>query len=45
MISLQIHYEDLKKVCEPYFDDLVDRSLNVIEGGWYVLGKGIESFE
>lgn len=37
--------EDLKKVSTPYFEALIQSSKKVIEGGWYVLGKAIESFE
>lgn len=45
MNSILIPYEDLKKVNAPYFDALAQRSKNVIEGGWYILGKAVESFE
>jgi len=40
-----IPYEDLKKVNAPYFEALVQSSMAVVEGGWYVLGKAVESFE
>jgi dTDP-4-amino-4,6-dideoxygalactose transaminase len=40
-----IPYEDLKKVNAPYFDCLAEASRKVIEGGWYILGKAVESFE
>lgn len=45
MYTHLIPYEDLKKVNAPYFDALAKRAKDVVEGGWYVLGKAVESFE
>jgi len=40
-----IPYEDLKIVNSPYFCDLVASAQEVVEGGWYVLGKSVSEFE
>jgi dTDP-4-amino-4,6-dideoxygalactose transaminase len=45
MSQKSIPYEDLKKVNAPYFEALSQSSKAVIEGGWYVLGRAVESFE
>jgi len=45
MSHIKIPYEDLKKVNEPYFDEFILRSTNVIKSGWYVLGSEVSNFE
>jgi dTDP-4-amino-4,6-dideoxygalactose transaminase len=40
-----IEYENLKKVNEPFFDDLKQAFSETLESGWYVLGKNVERFE
>jgi len=40
-----IAYENLAKVNEPFFAELKDSFSEVLEGGWYVLGKKVQEFE
>jgi len=40
-----IPYEDLKKVNEPYMDELTQTAKRVLEKGWYVLGEEVTNFE
>jgi dTDP-4-amino-4,6-dideoxygalactose transaminase len=40
-----IKFLDLKTINERYHDELVEASKKVIESGWYILGKEVESFE
>jgi dTDP-4-amino-4,6-dideoxygalactose transaminase len=40
-----IEYENLQAVNAVFFEELNAVSKKVIEGGWYVLGKEVESFE
>jgi len=40
-----IEYENLKKVNEPFFDELKKSFETTLESGWYVLGGNVERFE
>jgi dTDP-4-amino-4,6-dideoxygalactose transaminase len=40
-----VEYEDLKKLNQPFMTQLVDSAKNVLESGWYVLGKEVNRFE
>jgi dTDP-4-amino-4,6-dideoxygalactose transaminase len=40
-----IEYENLKKVNAKFFDEFKSQASKVIESGWYILGKNVESFE
>lgn len=40
-----IKFLDLKQVNEQHIDELRDAACRVIDSGWYVLGKEVESFE
>lgn len=40
-----IPYEDLKGVNAPYFTELEKAAREVIESGWYILGKNVVRFE
>lgn len=40
-----IEYESLKIVNKPYFDELKNAFSNVLESGWYILGKEVKKFE
>lgn len=40
-----IEYENLKKVNEPFFEKLKDKFSDILESGWYVLGKNVQQFE
>lgn len=40
-----IEYENLKLVNAPYFDELRAACNEVIESGWYILGKKVQEFE
>ncbi len=40
-----IQYENLKKVNEPFMNELKEKAAQVIEKGWYVLGEEVSSFE
>jgi dTDP-4-amino-4,6-dideoxygalactose transaminase len=45
MKNIEIPYENLKKVNEPYFEEFSKVSKEVIENGWYVLGSNVSTFE
>jgi dTDP-4-amino-4,6-dideoxygalactose transaminase len=45
MSHINIPYEDLSRVNEPYFDQLNAVSKKVIQGGWYILGNEVSKFE
>lgn len=45
MKNIQIPYENLKKVNEPYFELFKNKSYDIIKSGWYILGNEVESFE
>lgn len=40
-----IKYEDLKEFNKPFLDEIKSRVIDVVESGWYVLGKNIKQFE
>lgn len=40
-----IPYEDLRRVNEPFFPLLRERFEKVLESGWYILGREVETFE
>jgi dTDP-4-amino-4,6-dideoxygalactose transaminase len=40
-----IEYENLRKVNEPFFDELRTAFIETLESGWYILGKNVEQFE
>jgi dTDP-4-amino-4,6-dideoxygalactose transaminase len=40
-----IEYENLRKVNQPYFDELNKAFNNVLDSGWFVLGHNVEGFE
>lgn len=40
-----IPFLDLKKINSQYRDDLIEAATRVIDSGWYVQGKEVESFE
>lgn len=40
-----IQYENLKKVNEPFTNELAKTAIKVIEKGWYVLGEEVNNFE
>ncbi|MBL7728709.1 MAG: DegT/DnrJ/EryC1/StrS family aminotransferase, partial [Dinghuibacter sp.] len=40
-----IEYENLKLVNAPYFNELRAACNEVIESGWYILGKKVQEFE
>jgi dTDP-4-amino-4,6-dideoxygalactose transaminase len=40
-----IEYENLRKVNQPYFKEFNTVFNNVLESGWFVLGKNVEEFE
>ncbi len=42
---MQIPYENLEKVNQPFFKELQKKSQEVIESGWYILGKNVTTFE
>ena len=40
-----IEYENLRKVNEPFFDELKKSFETTLERGWYILGSNVETFE
>lgn len=40
-----IQYENLKKVNEPFMQELNETAVRTIEKGWYVLGEQVSAFE
>lgn len=42
---MEVKFLDLLKVNEPYIDQFTEASRRFFEGGWYILGKEVESFE
>ena len=40
-----IEYENLKKVNQPFFEEYQNKFQEVLESGWFVLGKNVEKFE
>ena len=45
MSHIEIVYEDLKKVNQPYFSDFSEKLNEVMKGGWYILGENVHEFE
>ncbi|MDP4712428.1 MAG: DegT/DnrJ/EryC1/StrS family aminotransferase [Saprospiraceae bacterium] len=45
MNPIQIPYENLKKVNEPYLDALKAAANEVVHSGWYILGAQVQAFE
>ncbi len=45
MRNIEIPYEDLKKVNEPYLSLLLESSKEVVSSGWYILGNNVKKFE
>jgi len=40
-----IEYENLNKVNQPYFSEFNNVFNNVLDSGWFILGKNVEEFE
>ena len=40
-----IEYENLIRVNQPYLEEFITVFNNVLESGWFVLGKNVEEFE
>ena len=40
-----IEYENLKKLNEPFIEELLLSSRETIESGWYILGENVNRFE
>jgi len=40
-----IEYENLKKLNEPFFDEYRNVFNEILESGWYILGKNVKTFE
>lgn len=40
-----IEYENLKKLNEPFFEDFKENFNQVLQSGWYILGKNVQKFE
>lgn len=40
-----INFLDLKKINEKYNTELINAFQNVLESGWYIMGKNLEKFE
>jgi dTDP-4-amino-4,6-dideoxygalactose transaminase len=40
-----IEYENLARLNQPFFEAYQQAFTRVLEGGWYILGKSVESFE
>ena len=40
-----IEYENLAKLNHPFFDEYQAAFKRVMEGGWYILGKEVQTFE
>lgn len=40
-----IEYENLKKVNQPYLDEMVRVSKEAMESGWFILGERVKAFE
>jgi dTDP-4-amino-4,6-dideoxygalactose transaminase len=40
-----IDYENLQKLNAPFFNEYETAFKDVMQGGWYVLGKKVEEFE
>lgn len=40
-----IPYLDLKKINEPYEEIILTKTRKILDSGWYILGKELESFE
>ena len=40
-----IEYENLKKLNQPFFNSFENVFKEVLEGGWYILGKNVSDFE
>ena len=45
MKNIEIPFENLKKVNEPYLDEFSIVAKEVLENGWYVLGSNVSTFE
>ena len=42
---MEVKFLDLLKVNKPYFPELMEATQRFLEGGWYILGKEVETFE
>ena len=42
---MEIEYENLKKVNEPFFEEYKKTFAEVLQSGWYILGNQVEQFE
>lgn len=40
-----IEYENLKKYNQPFFEEYQQKFKNVLENGWFILGKEVSAFE
>jgi dTDP-4-amino-4,6-dideoxygalactose transaminase len=40
-----IEYENLKKYNQPFFEEYQQKFKNVLENGWFILGKEVNAFE
>lgn len=40
-----IEYENLKKLNKPFFKEYKDKFDDILESGWYILGKNVSQFE
>jgi dTDP-4-amino-4,6-dideoxygalactose transaminase len=40
-----VEYENLRKANEPFFNDLKQKFAEMLESGWYILGKNVQTFE
>ena len=45
MTNIKIPYENLQEVNRPYFNLLNNSAKDIIENGWYILGKEVVKFE
>jgi dTDP-4-amino-4,6-dideoxygalactose transaminase len=44
-LRLMIEYENLNRVNQPYFKEFEEAFREVLESGWFVLGRNVEEFE
>lgn len=40
-----IEYENLRQANQPFFEEYLHSFKNILESGWYILGKAVEKFE
>jgi len=43
--GMKIEYENLRRVNEPYFDELRKSFSDVLDAGWFILGENVKRFE